>query len=218
MNVAGKIIAYLAGVLALGCLLAPPLYWLGQALGAGLGIGFLQEASFQRYFNRAMLIAAVALLWPVAKWLEIKKWSDLQLHGDPQAFRHLTVGFFAAFLLLFAMGLLAFHLEVYHPQSRIRWEKFYKIPQTVIAVSLLEETLFRGVMMGLLLRATKPLTSLLFVSSLFSIVHFLKPVEGVDLGEIGWLSGFPAFTLLISSIRRAVCCCWAVFRPSWPLA
>src|SRR3954467_11639267 len=78
-----KIFAYLAGVILLGALLAPPLYW-GAMWLAGHGIfPALAEFKFQKFFNRAALVAAVLLLWPAIRWLRVRGWHDLGIQPDP---------------------------------------------------------------------------------------------------------------------------------------
>jgi len=47
-----RILVYLAAVILLGALLAPPLYWLGQAVAARGILAFLAETPFQKFFNR----------------------------------------------------------------------------------------------------------------------------------------------------------------------
>lgn len=189
MKDALKFIVYLLAVLVLGCLIAPPLWWVGQGLGSVFGLEILTEQTFQRYFNRAVLIAAVVLLWPLIRWLDIRSWSDFGLRSNPQSLHHVATGFVLAFGLLLVMGLASVTLGIYDFQSTIRWSKFWKIPGTMLAVSLLEEVLFRGAILGLVMRTARPMTAAFFTSALYSIVHFLKPLE-IELDAIIWTSGF----------------------------
>jgi len=137
-----------------------------------------------------MLIAAILLLWPSIRWLKIRGWQDFGIRRNNNKFRHVLAGFAFAFVLLMVMGFIAVQLDIYHLQKNIRWDKMLKIPATMIVVALLEEFLFRGAMLGLLMRRTRSFSALLFVSFLYSIVHFLKPMENVDTGAITWASGF----------------------------
>ncbi len=57
-------------------------------------------------------------------------------------------------------------------------------------VAVLEEALFRGGILGLVRRSLSPYAALFWVSTLFAIVHFLKPDESFDPEPITWLSGF----------------------------
>ncbi len=68
------------------------------------------------------------------------------------------------------------------------------MPEVVIAASvvpILEELLFRGFILGVLLRSFSRLNALLITSALFSIIHFLKAPERTSPNEsVTWLSGF----------------------------
>ncbi len=191
MNTALKIVAYLAGVILLGCLLAPPLYWVGTAAYDAWKLGFLEDVTFQRYFNRAMLISAVALLYPVIRWLRIGSWRELGLQKNPHALSDCLAGFVLAFALLLLMGMIAHWLDIYKAHEDVRYDKLLKVPLTMTAVSLIEEAFFRAALLGVLLRTMKSLPALVFISALYSIVHFLKPPEeNVVIAPVTWASGF----------------------------
>ena len=190
MKEAGKILAYLAAVLCLGALLAPPLWWVGQALAPHvLGLAFLRETDFQRFFNRAMLIAAIALLWPAIRWLRIGSRKELGLEPNPRAWRDLGTGFLAAAVPLLLLGAVLVHLNIYRLKPELPWDALPKILLTALVVSAIEESLFRGGLQGLVARSSGPRFALPFVAALFSIVHFLKPREEV-VETVRWWSGF----------------------------
>ena len=56
-------------------------------------------------------------------------------------------------------------------------------------VPLLEEALFRGLILGILLRSGSKLFATILTSAFFSIVHFLKAPEGTSQ-VVNWWSGF----------------------------
>ena len=185
MNDATKITLYILGTLLLGCLLAPPLYWAGHASG----IPYLLDQPFQRYFNRAMLIAALALLWPALRWLNLQGWRDLGLRPNPSPWKHIFLGFTAAFFLLLLLGGVAWALDLYRMHDDIRWDKLAKMPLTAVTVALLEEFFFRAAMFGLVRRSMGTWGAAVFVSAIYSIVHFLKPLHR-ELESINMTSGF----------------------------
>lgn len=186
-----KLLLLIVGMILLACLLAPPLYHLGEWFAASAKVKFLQDMTFQRYFNRAFLLAALILIWPARIWLNISSWSELGLRKNKHAWTDLAIGFFAAFILLLAMGQLAVLCNVYALQGEIKWKKFSSATGTAITVSLLEEWLFRGIFLGLCLRVLKPANAILYISALFSILHFLKPIEeGLEINQVGWHTGF----------------------------
>ena len=185
-----RILLYFGAVILFGALLAPPLYWAGQALaGAGI-LRFLGETEFQKYFNRAMLVAAILLLWPTVRWLRVRGWRELGLDPDTRWWRHLLAGFAMAALVVAAMAAFYIGFEVYHWKKRPPWERIPPLLLSAIAVGLLEEALFRGAIFGLLRRTLPPLVALFSVSFIFAAVHFLKPDDAVIVREVGWSSGF----------------------------
>lgn len=190
MKEVAKIIAYFVGVVLLGALLAPPLYWAGNALADRGVAAFLGEVPFQRYFNRAVLIAAVVLLWPVIRWLRIGGKRDLGLEPDALWRRRLLVGFAIGGGVVAAMALLYVPLGFYRWKTNgLPWEKLPSVALSAVVVAFLEEALFRGGMFGLFRRTLKPYAALFWVTAIFAIVHFLKP-EDIEVTRVGWASGF----------------------------
>lgn len=189
MKEIGKILLYLALTVVLGALLAPPLYWAGQWVASRGVMVFLAETEFQRFFNRAVLIAALLLLWPTVRWLKIRSLAELGLKKNPQAMRHLVAGFVISglFLLLMSTGLLM--TDAYRLKGTLPWDKLPKLAVTAVTVALLEEALFRGAIQGLIQRSLPRYATLSFVSALFAVIHFLKPRDE-HLTKVGWSSGF----------------------------
>ena len=191
MRELAKIIVYLVAVVLLGALLAPLLYWAGNALAAGGTFRFLGDVSFQRYFNRAVLVAALVLLWPTVRSLRIGGWRDLGLDPDARWRAHLGVG------LAIGAGLVAVMALIYVPLGFYRWkgdlppwERLPPLALSAVVVALLEECLFRGGIFGLFRRTLRPFTALFWVTTIFAIVHFLKPDEKFVIQGVNWLSGF----------------------------
>jgi membrane protease YdiL (CAAX protease family) len=185
-----KIIAYLVAVVLLGALLAAPLFWAGHALAAGGTFRFLGEVSFQRYFTRAVLVAALVLLWPSVRWLRLGGWRDLGLEPDVRWRAHLGAGFAIGGGLVAIMALFYVPLGFYRWKGDLPWGRLPSVALSAAAVALLEECLFRGGIFGLFRRTLRPLTALFWVTALFAIVHFLKPDEEFLIQDVNWLSGF----------------------------
>ena len=185
-----KIFGYLAAVIVLGALLAPPLYWAAQGL-AGHGVfPALADFKFQKFFNRAALISALLLLWPTVRALRIGGWRDLGIEPDPRWRQHLLAGFVIAGAAVALMAAAYLYLGIYRIRAEIVCGKIPFIALSAVTVAFLEEALFRGAIFGLLRRSLRPAAALLAVTALFAIVHFLKPDESYDPQSIGWLSGF----------------------------
>ena len=191
MKELGKILVYFGGVVLLGALLAPPLFWLGQAVAARGVLTFLAETDFQKFFNRAVLIAAIALLWPTARWLRIEGWRELGLEPDPHWLRRFVAGFAIAALVVSAMAAVYVWLDIYDWKKRdLPWIALPRLLLSALVVALLEETLFRGAMFGLFRRSMRPLAALFAVTFIFAAVHFLKPDDEFVISAVRWTSGF----------------------------
>ncbi len=185
-----KIFGYLAAVIVLGALLAPPLFWAAQALAEHGVFPALAGFKFQKFFNRAALLSALLLLWPTVRALRIGGWHDLGIEPDPRWRQHLLAGFVIAGLAVALMAAGYVHFGIYRVRSEIAWGKLPVIAVSAVTVAFLEEALFRGAILGLVRRTLRAAAALFWVTALFAIVHFLTPDESYDPQPIGWLSGF----------------------------
>jgi membrane protease YdiL (CAAX protease family) len=70
------------------------------------------------------------------------------------------------------------------------WAVWAKALCTGMVVGLLEESLFRGAIAGLLERSRGAGWALWGTSGLFAGVHFLKPDPSAKMEVVGWGSGF----------------------------
>ncbi len=187
----GKIIFYLIATVVLGALLAPLLCWGLHWLNS---LGFLTglaDTEFRKFFHRGLLVAALALLWPVARWIDVPGVRALGLRPNPRRWEDLGVGLGASLLGMVALAVVVLNLGVYKIRGQIQWEGLAEVCFRAGTVAILEEWLFRGAILGLVLRAMKPAPALLSVSALFSILHFLKPQEHLPPDHVvNWLSGF----------------------------
>ena len=189
MKEVAKIFAYFTGVVLLGALLAPPLFWAGNAVASRGMLTFLGEVSFQRYFNRAVLIAALALLWPVVRSLKIGGWRDLGIEPDVRRGQHWLAGFAIGAGLVAGMALIYIPCGFYHWKPVLPWGKLPSVALSAIVVAVIEECLFRGAIFGLFRRTLRPFVALAWMTAIYSIVHFLKPDDEAAFATIGWNSG-----------------------------
>ena len=108
----------------------------------------------------------------------------------------IAVGCVIAGGILLAMGMILTALGAYtptpNPPELGKLLKRMLIP--AVAASLLEEWLFRGLLLGLWLRFAKPLAACIGTSLLFAFLHFLAPPDGVVIANPA--SPFAGFELL----------------------
>lgn len=172
------------------------------------------RADFDRYFNRAMLVTAILLLYPFIRSLKdhtktvIKPPLTTRLNPGKQGWKDLFIGFIYAlgymcimFMLLYQLGWLTLKLDPKSLSSALT-----SALSTAFIVSIIEEWLFRGVLFALLLRSLRPKTAIIGLSVFFAAVHFLKPLNEIAdptsalagfelLGQIGLTFLNPEFII-----------------------
>jgi membrane protease YdiL (CAAX protease family) len=184
-----RFLIYLALSVLLGAVIAPPLFWAAQGLAAYNLFRVLAGFDFETFFHRALLIALLALLWPLVRSISIRSWRDLALEPNRRWLRHILAGFLLAAIPLLCCGLLLLVLGVFSLRSSIDWIDFAQLAGATIAVPIIEETFFRGLVLGVLLKSGHRYASIIVSSALFAIVHFLKAPERTS-PVVTWLSGF----------------------------
>lgn len=201
MKDAAKLLAYLAATLLFGAMVAPVLYWTVAAANARGWLVFLGQYDFDKFFHRALLVGAVAFLWPLVRWLRIGSWRDLGLSANQKRWRDLGVGFVIATVPLLCFGAVLLQLGVYSLRSSIAPMPLIERALAAIVVPFLEEPLFRGLILGVMLRAGSPSFAALTTSAFFSILHFLKPAEATTI-DVTWASGFVAIAHAFSQFQQ----------------
>ncbi|MEO5754455.1 MAG: CPBP family intramembrane glutamic endopeptidase [Chthoniobacterales bacterium] len=191
MKDAARLLLYLAGVVLFGALLAPPLFWLGQSVIAHGILPSLARYDFESYFHRALLLPAVVLLWPLLRGVRVRSWRDLGLEKNPRALADTGMGFVIAAIPLLCSGAVLISLQIYSLRHAFLWHKMPTVLFAASVVPILEELLFRGFILGVLLRSFSRLGALLLTSALFSIIHFLKAPDATTPNDaVTWASGF----------------------------
>ena len=190
MKSLGKIIFYLLATVFFGALLAAPLYWGGHWLASHGILTWLADTPFRKFFHRGLLVAAIVLLWPTARWLRVPNVRSLGLEANPHRWRDLGAGFAASFLMMVVLAAVLLALHVVKLRNHVHGADLASIAASAVVVSILEEWLFRGAILGLLARAMNRYAALFATSALFSILHFLKPNDAAVPHAVGWLSGF----------------------------
>ncbi len=180
---AAAVFLYAAGIVVLGALLSPPVFWLAHPR--------LTDAPFRRVSDRVFLVVALAGLWPLSRALGIRSWGELGYARSWRWWREALTGFgwgVGSFAVAGA-ALVALGLRSVAPSgSPLQPVTFLWIG---LAVAVVEETLFRGGIQGALQRAANLPVAIVLTSAIYSAVHFLKP-KGADVAaaDVGWLSGF----------------------------
>jgi len=185
---AARLAAYFVAIVVIGALLAPILFWSAQALAAHGVFPFLAKYDFDTFFHRAILVAAVLLLWPLLRASNVRGLADLGLAPNPHWRRDVGAGVLLSVIPLLFCGALLVALHVYTFRHVFVWPRLGKVLLAAVSVPFIEETLFRGIVLGLLLRTGRKLVSIVAVSALFAAVHFLKGSEH-ETAIVTWTSG-----------------------------
>jgi membrane protease YdiL (CAAX protease family) len=185
-----KILLYLLGAVLFGALLAPPLWWAGH-LVADIGpLGFLAETPFQRYFNRAVLVAALGLLWPLVRSIKLPGWSAMGIAPDRRRWARIGAGLVIGVAAVAVLGLILLQIDLYKIKKEIPWNRVTGIFLSAFVIAALEEFFFRGALLGIIRRSAPDRVALAVVSALYAAVHFIKPADqAVD--AVVWSSAFP---------------------------
>jgi uncharacterized protein len=188
---AARLAAYFIGIVVIGALLAPILFWSAQALAAHGVLPFLTKYDFDTFFHRAILAAAVLLLWPLLRVSNVRSFADLGLEPNSQWGRDVGLGVLLSVIPLLVCGALLIALHVYSFRHVLVWPRLGKVFLAAVSVPFIEETFFRGIVLGILLRTGRKVMAVVTVSVLFAAVHFLKGSEW-EPATVTWSSGFQA--------------------------
>lgn len=192
MRVVTKVLAYALFVVVGGALLAPPLYWLGQWAVDSDSIPQLARFRFPKYLNRAVLIAALAGLWPFLRSLGLHSWEMLGIRHNADRWKDLVTGIVVGVGGLWTAATLMVWAGHFQMKGTIRVDLILSALATAVAVSLIEEVFFRGALLGALRRSLPWHRALGFLTVFFAAVHFLKPHPSLKRfsDPVTWSTGF----------------------------
>ncbi len=161
------------------------LAWLGDACG---------RADVGRFFDRSLLFSALLLL-PLllhrVRKLRVPCEADastlVRRFCWKSAAVQIVTGCVIAGGLLWGVGALLEWLGAFTPRHKA--PAIGKLLPGILAaaavVALLEEWLFRGVLLGMWLRSSRPRSACVGISLLFAFLHFLKPPDGRAVADPG---------------------------------
>jgi membrane protease YdiL (CAAX protease family) len=198
-----KLAAYFVAVILVGALVAPGLYWSAQSLANRGVLPALAGFDFEVFFHRALLVAAILLLLPMLRVIGVRRLGDLCLRKNPNRWSDFMRGFIAALvpLTVCAVALVLFH--VFSVRGKVPWPPLGRTVAASIVVPWIEETFFRGLVLGILLRSGRKVLAVFLTSALFSVVHFLKAPEGTS-AVVTWCSGFNSIAHSFEQFREPI--------------
>jgi hypothetical protein len=177
-----------------GAALAPVIHSFLALLGNW--IPFLEEwrrdIPFRRLVNRGLIITALIGLWPFLRKLEIRNLKGIGLQRNGHSWRNYCLGFGLGCFTLGIAGAVVLvgggrQLKDLKPIGEY-FQHVINAGMAAVAVGFLEEILFRGALLGALLKRYTFPTALGVSSALYAIVHFFKESESPEI--VSWWSGF----------------------------
>jgi hypothetical protein len=194
-------LAYLAVVFLGGALLAPWLYRAAQAAAESFpACQSLAAKPFHRFVNRSLLGLALAGLWPLLRRCGLRSWRDLGWTSSTGRWRPVWRGVLVGFAGLglaggtvLAAGARIWRAEILFPDLALA---VAGAAVTALAVAVIEETLFRGVLQGTFRRAWNPLGALWLSSVVYAALHFLARVRWNE--PVEWTSGLAVLVRMLA--------------------
>jgi membrane protease YdiL (CAAX protease family) len=172
-----------------------PLEWLA---------GICQRTGFPGFFEASLAVFAVVLFLPFMRWLRGGQagaggnpWSfrlpenarartaGQRLASNPRGTRQGVTGFLlvtALFLMIAGVMVLAGVFEWKSPGESVP-KLVLRAFAAALGLAVLQEILFRGIAMGIFLRAMRPAAALGMSAVLFALVHFLNPPPGLHVAD-----------------------------------
>ncbi|MEY2490796.1 MAG: protease family protein [Verrucomicrobiota bacterium] len=182
-------LGYFVATILFGAVAAPILFWSAQWLAAHGIFPALAAFDFEAFFHRALMLGALLFLWPFLRWLRVKRLRDLGLEPNRRWARDVAIGFLISAIPVVCCGVFLLALGNYTMRTQIAWGAVTTVALAAAVVPIIEETLFRGLFLGVLLRGNRPMPAALLSAGIFSIVHFLKAPDQTTTA-VAWTSGF----------------------------
>jgi len=190
---------------------------------------FLNDYSFARVFKRLaeiLIVVSFVLGW---RWVGLRLQFKLLLRGEDLRTKCLQ-WFALGFLCILMLVLVQYYAGLRILRERTVWfllGNFFSAVLTAATVGLLEEMLFRGVILQALLQRLRLFWAMFISSFLFSFVHLftLKPlrkaVADVSFDATSLLSAFASVGKLLALLQSSVAVIpglFGLFLTGWLLA
>ena len=200
-NPAWVLCGYLVAVFVGGALLAPWIWTFAKHLGPNSS---LAAQPFRRYVDRSLLGVALLGLWPMIRSGLFPGWQSVGLVWGRLARRYLLMGLAGGMVSLAVVALLSLGFGVRTWDSGHSWSLLLshavRALGAAIAVSFMEELLFRGVVFGSLRRRFSFAPAALSSAALYALVHFFRRPEAPD--SVGPWTGLEMLGQMLSGLSQ----------------
>jgi len=160
---------------------------------------------FSNYFNVSLVLCALILAGPFIMWLNLDNQTKQPLPSpwrirlpkdtiapeggqilrhNAHAGLHLATGFLLTGGILTMAVWLLLVIEWFALDHPVEWWHATRTALvTAIMLAIVKEWIFRGVILGIFLRATRPATAITAVSLIYAFIHFFLPTEAIQVED-----------------------------------
>lgn len=147
---------------------------------------------FGKWVTRLGLLFLILGLFPACRLLKLDR-AQLGYSVTPaRFFRHVGTGFLAGLLILLVPLTISLGLGI-RVLDESSTDALWRIALIALLagsiVALIEETLFRGLFVSALLPKHGWLLAMIVSSSVYALVHFIRPEHIPNDADLNWLSG-----------------------------
>ena len=158
-------------------------------------IQFAPDLSFEKIINKTTQVFLVLSIFPAMTYFKLNR-ETLGFAEKALFFKQLLQGFALGIISLLPVFIILYQLRINVIDTTQPWTLLWLFEKTSIAlllallISLIEEPLFRGILLLALVRKL-PLTAALIISaSYYAALHFIKSKTVISFQDIHFLSGF----------------------------
>ena len=198
-------LAFMAYTFIVGALISPHVYNLIQSITAGSESKFfeyLNGQDFSKIANRCFMLVAATGIYPMLKAFDCFNKKELGYDLKRKDFiKEIGKGLpFGILTLVLLSGLIMyFGYRELDPEADAGdlVKTFFKAALGALALSFIEETFFRGIVLNSMSRTLKVAPAIFISSFLFASVHLLRNKTDIELNNIQWDTGFYYLSLTL---------------------
>lgn len=198
-------LSFIAYTFIVGALLSPWAYNLIQWMTEGSDMKlfqYLHEQDFSKISNRCFMLIAATGIYPMLKAFDCFNKKELGYDLEKKEFikeigKGLPFGLLS--LLLLSYLIIHYNLRSFDPKAGVGdfISAFLGAAAGALALSFIEETFFRGVVLNSMARTLKVAPAIFISSFLFASVHLLRNKTDIEITNIEWSTGFYYLSLTL---------------------
>ncbi|MDD2725067.1 MAG: CPBP family glutamic-type intramembrane protease [Methylovulum sp.] len=149
----------------------------------------------QKAINKTTQVLLVLSIFPAMAWLKLTK-TDLGFAGRKLFFKQLGQGFGLGFVTLMPVFIVLTILKINVLDESQAWTLAWFLEKSSIAVllslliSLIEEPLFRGILLAGLLKKLPVSAAVIISSAYYACLHFIKTSQNIPTADLTLSSTF----------------------------